>query len=183
MIGIYIRVYMPNSFIPSTRAAWTISKGKDIELCRKKKIRKAVAIEGKINPAVVFSRLALLNILNRGTITDAKGTIMDNSRIDISRSLFLSRYIWKPYPAIEQITKLARVPIRVFRREFRKARPRDTVERRTLKFSSRWVPKNSFPLIISTLRLVAAVNIQKKGNPEKKQTKIKKIYINKVGSL
>jgi hypothetical protein len=84
---------------------------------------------------------------------------------------------------MEQIKRLARVPIRVFRREFRKVRPRDTVERRTLKFSSRWFPKNSFPLIISTLRLVAAANIQKKGNPEKRQIKIKKAYIKKVGSL
>jgi hypothetical protein len=44
-------------------------------------------------------------------------------------------------------------------------------------------PKNSFPLIMSTLRLVAAVNIQKKGNPEKKQTTTKKAYIKKDGSL
>jgi hypothetical protein len=151
-----------------------------MELCRKKKIRKAVAIDGSIKPAVVFSRFARLNILNRGTITEAKGTIMDRSRIDISRSLFLSRYIWKPYPAMEQINRLARVPIRVFRRELRKVRPRDTVARRLRRFSSRWPPKKSFPRITSTLRLVAAVSIQKRGNPEKRQIRIKKRYIKKV---
>jgi hypothetical protein len=67
--------------------------GKDMELWRKKKIRKAVDIDGRINPRVVSKRCAWLNILNRGTIRVAKGTIMESSRMDMTRSLFLSRYI------------------------------------------------------------------------------------------
>jgi hypothetical protein len=67
--------------------------GKDIELWRKKKMRKAVEIKGRIKPRVVSRRCAMLNILNRGIMRVAKGIIMERSNTDIIRSLFLSRYI------------------------------------------------------------------------------------------
>jgi hypothetical protein len=70
------------------------------------------------------------------------------------------------------------VPIRVFRREFQKARPTDTIEKRCLIFSIRYVPINIFPFTISTLLLVAAEIIQRKGSTEKQQTIIKNMYIN-----
>jgi hypothetical protein len=55
--------------------------GKDMALCLKKKIRKAVDMEGRIKPRVVSRSLIYAKILKRGTIIDAKGTIMDRSSI------------------------------------------------------------------------------------------------------
>jgi hypothetical protein len=70
--------------------------GKDMVVCRKKKIMNAVDTEGRMNPTVVSKSLNVLNNLNRGIMIDAKGTIMDRSSMVINRSFALLRYITKP---------------------------------------------------------------------------------------
>jgi 4'-phosphopantetheinyl transferase EntD len=81
---------------------------------------------------------------------------------------------------MEQINKLAAVPARAFRREFQKTLPKATEEINVLMFSIKYVPKETFPLTMSTLLFVAAEIIQKNGNTEKMHTTIRKRYITRI---
>jgi hypothetical protein len=87
--------------------------------CRKKKIRKAVDTEGRINPGSVSKMPQTPNIRKRGIIRTAMGTIMDRSSIRITKSFALSLYTTKPYPAREQIKREAMVRETAFLNELK----------------------------------------------------------------
>ncbi len=91
MIGTNILKKMPNSPSPSTLAAWTVSMGNDSALWRKKKMRNAVEMVGRMKPIVVSKSLAWLNMRKSGTISAAKGTIMESKSNPIRVSLPFSR--------------------------------------------------------------------------------------------
>ncbi|MNJ65783.1 hypothetical protein D3C77_618220 [compost metagenome] len=106
------------------------------------------------------------NIRYSGIISAANGIIIDRSRMLNTISFSLLRKISKPYPAKEAIT-IARMVVNtdIFA-EFQRDVHRSVDSANFLKFSNRWLPGSSLPLVTSTDLFVALTTIHKKGKIE-----------------
>src|SRR5690554_2489696 len=78
---------------------------------------------------------------------------------------------------MEQTTRLAIVATDAFLKEFHSALVIFVVACSSFMFSKRWVPGSIRPVMISTVVLVAEMNIHKRGNRDKNAAIIKNRYL------